>query len=253
MTDLPPTDNAEGENDYDATPAFIDLNSAVEVNVPEGDAPMDDDDAPMQDDAHQAQDDNDGNASANSAPIIDQSKATFHSHTDAIYAISSHYDASSHCLTIASGGGDDRAYLHYVTTSNSADNNNASQVTKTVPLSHPHTDSISCVALNLGCKPQVKLVAVGSYDGAIVVYDASNAVEGAAGGLVKNLEGPSDVEWCCFHPKGGSVRDSFCISVCLFFCDGYCMFVLVGWLLSVTIFEIHTHTKRAWNCARAPQ
>ena len=44
-----------------------------------------------------------------------------------------------------------------------------------------------------------KLAAVGGYDGAIVLYDPDT------GNKLKELEGPSDVEWLCFHPKGGSV------------------------------------------------
>jgi ribosome assembly protein SQT1 len=44
-----------------------------------------------------------------------------------------------------------------------------------------------------------KYAAVGAYDGAIVVYDP------VSGAKIQELEGPSDVEFLCFHPKGGSV------------------------------------------------
>jgi ribosome assembly protein SQT1 len=78
-------------------------------------------------------------------------------------------------------------------------------VTKTIPLQHSHTDSVSCAAFNLDCGltedliKTPRLCATGAYDGAIVVYDPDT------GNKLKDLEGPSDVEWLCFHPKGGSV------------------------------------------------
>ena len=184
----------ENEEDYDETPSFIDLNSAVEVNVADSGEPMEDDD----DDVEKIMQEDD--AMRDNEPILDVSKVTVSSHSDAVYAVCAHYDTESQMLSIVSGAGDDCAYLHFVSP------NNKSPIVKTVPLSHPHTDSISAVAINnafvdndVSGKPQKKLVAVGSYDGAIVLYDAID------GGLVKVLEGPSDVEWCCFHPKGGTV------------------------------------------------
>eukprot|EP00581_Thalassiosira_minuscula_P007324 CAMPEP_0183704188 /NCGR_PEP_ID=MMETSP0737-20130205/1606_1 /TAXON_ID=385413 /ORGANISM="Thalassiosira miniscula, Strain CCMP1093" /LENGTH=484 /DNA_ID=CAMNT_0025931011 /DNA_START=27 /DNA_END=1481 /DNA_ORIENTATION=- len=187
------------EEDFNEAPAFIDMNSAVEVDVPDGNP--NDDEMMMDDDARDEHPSKtEGASSTTAAPIADQSKATFTSHTDAIYAVASHYDASSHTLSIASGGGDDRAYLHRITTA-------SQQLTQqTIPLTHPHTDSISCLAFNssfiakdVSGKVQQNLLAVGSYDGAIVLYDATD------GTLHHVLEGPSDVEWTCFHPKGGTV------------------------------------------------
>ena len=71
---------------------------------------------------------------------------------------------------------------------------------------HAHTDSVSSVAFNSRHVPPdatgkagQKLVAVGSYDGSLVLYDASN------GEVVKVLDGPTDVEFVDFHPKGGTV------------------------------------------------
>ena len=181
------------QEDYDETPSFIDMNSAVEVQVPDNSEPMDDDDnaASTHEDEMQIME---------TQTIVDVSKTTMTSHNDAVYAVCAHYDNESNVLSIVSGAGDDRAYLHFV-----AATGNGTEV-KTIPLVHPHTDSISTVAINndfvmkdVSGKPQKKLVAVGSYDGAIVLYDAID------GSLVKVLEGPSDVEWCCFHPKGGTV------------------------------------------------
>ena len=245
----PPSGNIDNdvENYEDEAPTFIDMNDAVEVNVPDGNIAIDDDDDIMMDDDNG---DNDaaqqqqlaaklnntnnsasGSASASSSsskvPIVDQSKATFTSHTDAIYAISSYYNPTTHTLSILSGGGDDRAYLHQVTTSTSSSSTSGvQQHTNTISLSHPHTDSISCVAFNtpyitndVGGKLQKNLVAVGSYDGSIVLYNADDNADDIAansntqqqqqqqgiGKLVQVLEGPSDVEFLTFHPKGGTV------------------------------------------------
>ena len=70
---------------------------------------------------------------------------------------------------------------------------------------------------DVGGKLQKNLVAVGSYDGSIVLYNADddNADDDTTnsntqqlqgiGKLVQVLEGPSDVEFLTFHPKGGTV------------------------------------------------
>ena len=197
---------------YDESPTFIDMTSAVEVDVPDGDGIDDDDDVMMGDD-----DDDDDLPAASSLPaepIIDQSKATFSSHTDAVYAIASYYDISSHTLSIVSGGGDDRAYLHHINnilqqppmTSSISISISTTATTTTIPLSHPHTDSISCVAFNTpyithdtSGKIQQNLIGVGSYDGSIILY---NAIDGT---LVCTLDGPTDVEFLTFHPRGGTV------------------------------------------------
>jgi hypothetical protein len=87
---------------YDETPTFIDMNSAVEVDVPDDNIDgIDDDDDVMMDD-----DEENNNEDSPSEPVIDQSKLTFSSHTDAVYAIASHYDSASKTLSIVSGGGE---------------------------------------------------------------------------------------------------------------------------------------------------
>lgn len=201
------------DGDADDAPAFIDMATAVEVDVPDrnpDDAVADADDAAMEEDAG----DDGGLASkrpptdagaTSAAAAVDRSKATFASHGDAVYAVASYYDAASRTLTVASGGGDDRACLHRLTASASDDGSSPPR-TATIPLSHPHTDSVSCLAFNapyvasdVSGETQRSLLAAGSYDGSIVLYDAAD------GSLVRVLEGPSDVEWTTFHPKGGTV------------------------------------------------
>jgi WD40 repeat protein len=207
----------EAQEEYDEEPTFIDMNSAVEVNVPDEGEPMDDDD----DDAIKDSLPHDNEMQTATTTVVeDSSKFTLTPHKDAIYAICSHYDDESKMLSIVSGAGDDRAFLHFLSSDSTV------QQPTTIPLVHPHTDSISSVAINnayvnsdVSGKPQKKLVAVGSYDGAIVLYDAVD------GTLVKVLEGPSDVEWCCFHPKGGTVSLVFIEGLsCLMFMM-YCVYL----------------------------
>ncbi|KAL3763426.1 hypothetical protein ACHAWU_001999 [Discostella pseudostelligera] len=197
--------NDDDDDIYDETPTFIDMNSAVEVDVPDNDNidDIDDDD----DDVMMDDDEENNNEDSPSEPVIDQSKLTFSSHTDAVYAIASHYDSTSKILSIVSGGGDDRAYLHRINLNNDAISTSAtSTTTTTIPLSHPHTDSISTVSFNTpyitsdtSGKLQANLIGIGSYDGSILLY---NTLDGTK---LCHLEGPSDVEFLTFHPKGGTV------------------------------------------------
>ena len=190
---------AEGfPEEYDEEPAFIDANADVEVEVEDGDEPMSDDD-----------EDEDGKAGGGEggnqplATVEDHSLINIKSHAGPVYAVSTHFDAATKALHIVSGGGDDRAYLHTMTTGSAP---TAPPQVRTTPLTHAHTDSVSSVAFNSRHVPPdatgkagQKLVAVGSYDGSLVLYDASN------GEVVKVLDGPTDVEFVDFHPKGGTV------------------------------------------------
>jgi ribosome assembly protein SQT1 len=166
----------------DETPAFVDMNDVVEVDV-DDDAPMNEDDEENIADQPEAE---------ISAPIIEMSKSKVDSHTDAVYAVASFMQDDK--LSIISGGGDDKAVLHQVSSTGSASRN----------LSYNHADTVSCVAFNMAyvsadLAKTPRLAAVGSYDGTIVLYDPDTAEQKL------KLEGPSDVEWLCFHPKGGSV------------------------------------------------
>ena len=171
--------------------SFINLNEAVEVEVNDDDVPMDDDD----DDDDEVEENPDAPAS-NMEEQPDMSIQTITSHnSSSVYTVASHYDHFTNCLSIITGGGDDKAFLHKL------DNNNA---VATVLLAHAHTDSVSSVASNekyisedLTKTP--KYIAVGAYDGSIVLYNPDS------GEKIKVLDGPTDVEFVSFHPKGGSV------------------------------------------------
>mmetsp|Transcript_25402 Transcript_25402/g.45852 ORF Transcript_25402/g.45852 Transcript_25402/m.45852 type:complete len:479 (-) Transcript_25402:94-1530(-) len=166
--------------DMEEPAVFVDMQDAVEVEV-------NDDDVPMDEDQEEA-------APSDATSVQDMSKAKVESHTGPVYSVAAHnYDSTK--LLILSGGGDDKSFLHQVVPGNAP---------STLLLAHAHSDTVSCVAFNnryvsddLSKTP--KLAAVGGYDGAIVLYDPDT------GSKLKELEGPSDVEWLCFHPKGGSV------------------------------------------------
>lgn len=194
-------ENDEDDEFVDETAEFINPDEVEEVLV-------DDDNVPM-DDADDDDDEVDGEDQQQpQLPLVtDMSRIKLESHTGAVYAVASFYHPISKQLTIVSGGGDDRAYLHQIAPTNSNDDgmNPISSTSKL--LQYAHTDSVSSVAINLEFIPESstdiaknpRLIAVGGYDGVIVLYDADT------GEFLKQLEGPTDVEWLCFHPKGGTV------------------------------------------------
>lgn len=182
---VPPLDD---DDIVDETPSFIDMNDAVEVKVDENDVPMDD-----EDDVVESAPASTATTETAKDPTVDMSKATISTHTDAVYSVASSLEGGQ--LSILSGGGDDKSIMHKMATPPTV----ASQ-----PLAYAHTDTVSCVGYNLpyvspDLKKTPRLAAVGGYDGAIVIYDPDTAEQKL------KLEGPSDVEWLCFHPKGGSV------------------------------------------------
>jgi WD40 repeat protein len=190
----------DDDENVDDTPDFI-LNpdDVEEVHVDDDAEPMDED----EDDDNQADD-------QEQVVVNDMSKVQIHIHTGHVYAVATYYDSSTSTLQLLSGGGDDKAFWHQWAVVAPA------AVEATAPtsmqLSYAHTDSVSCVAFNLpylsppSTTPEetsdasTRYLAVGAYDGAIIIYDADTQQK------VQEFEGPSDVEWLCFHPKGGTVR-----------------------------------------------
>jgi WD40 repeat protein len=179
----------EDEDLVDETPEFLTAGEdAVEVNVDDDNVPMDEDEEEEDMNALVQQEESE-------QMMIDMAKAKMESHTDSVYAIGSYLDPTTKTLTILSGGGDDKAFLHKIAPGVAQESH---------LLEHTHTDSVSCVALNMPYITQdltktPKYAAVGGYDGAIVLYDPDT------GKKLQNLEGPTDVEWLCFHPIGGTV------------------------------------------------
>lgn len=201
---------------YDG-PVFLNPNDQNVVEVPIDDDP---DHMPMdEEDEEEGNDDTNDNHNdtllTEDNAVPDLSLVQLASHTGPVYAVAAHLSnnniASNH-LVIVSGGGDDKAYLHHVTTTTPT----AAVSTTTTPtltpttrsqwLEHAHSDSVSCVALNAPFvsstdpHPTPRLVAVGAFDGSLVLYQADT------GAKFWTIDaGPSDIEWLCFHPKGGTV------------------------------------------------
>ena len=183
--------------DFDDSPQFIDMNDAVEVKV--------DDDIPMDDDEEDLEDTALGDEDAGSEVVVDMSKAKIESHSDSVYTVAcfmsqpENGNGSQRILSVLSGGGDDKSFLHRV-----VPGSDGTSTTSTLPLSFNHTDTVSCSAFNLAFvsddhKKTPPLAAVASFDGNILLYDP------ASGEQKLKFEGPTDVEWLCFHPKGGTV------------------------------------------------
>mmetsp|Transcript_24218 Transcript_24218/g.51446 ORF Transcript_24218/g.51446 Transcript_24218/m.51446 type:complete len:475 (+) Transcript_24218:94-1518(+) len=185
-----PIPGAEGDI-VDDVNDFIDMKDAVEIQV--------DDDLPMEDDEENAAQGTivEGGVDVVEETVADMSSFQLRSHTDSVYTVASFVENGE--LSILSGGGDDKAFQYKISADTTGERS-----TTVLPLSHPHTDTVSSVAYNtqyVGSDPKKtpRLGAVGSYDGTIVVYDA------LTGAQKLKLEGPSDVEWMSFHPKGGTV------------------------------------------------
>ncbi|GKZ00190.1 hypothetical protein MPSEU_000972000 [Mayamaea pseudoterrestris] len=177
----------QGDDDDDNAPAFIqaDDDGVVEVQVDEDDVPMDDDN----------DDDNDNVVDSAAPAAPDASKLRLAAHSGPVFCVASHYSPDTHTLSIVSGGGDDKAFLHCINASNETTSSSHF-------LEHAHTDSVSSVAMNVDYVDENKIprmIAVGAYDGAVCVYDYDSQTH------LHTYEGPTDVEWLAFHPKGGSV------------------------------------------------
>lgn len=174
--------------DQDGDDNFINPEEAVEVEV-------DDENVPMEEEEDEEEDD-DIEDHNNGAETPDLSLVTIDSHNrNSVYAVTSYYDEASSTLHILTGGGDDRAFLHTLTNDSNFGHNLKSKPLKS------HADSVSCVAFNYNytlTATDTKYMAVGSYDGSIAIYSPDGA-------HITNLEGPTDVEFLSFHPKGGSV------------------------------------------------
>jgi len=132
---------------------------------------VDDENMPMEDD-----DEEEEVQPKPAAP--DQSQHQRKSHSGPVYSVLATSDAHNNLL-IWSGGGDDQAFCHSA---------------ESTRLPHNHTDSVSSVAAYGN-----EAVAVGAYDGTIAIYDFNTRE------LIHTLEGPTDVEWVCFHPTSRDV------------------------------------------------
>mmetsp|Transcript_46697 Transcript_46697/g.119165 ORF Transcript_46697/g.119165 Transcript_46697/m.119165 type:complete len:424 (-) Transcript_46697:17-1288(-) len=158
------------------------LDGAVVVND------LDDDDA-MPDESDDDDDPDDGGAGPSElpGPGDDDSLHSFEAHTDAVYAVAW---SPKHPDLVASGGGDDMAFIWRVGEDAFEENHG-----DTLELAG-HTDSIVAMSFNAAGD----LLATGGMDGFVKVWNSSN------GDLVQTLEGPGEaINWLEWHPKGDIV------------------------------------------------
>ena len=188
--------------------AFIDLDDAVEVEVDDS-VPMDDDDNDDENENENIHESGNlnieehGETNQNQQP--DMSIYTIKSHSSSsVYCVDTHFVNNHKLLSIISGGGDDKAFLHIVSP--------IDKQIQTILLAHPHSDSISAVAFNTPYITDDRTktphyIAVGSYDGTVALYnpDDSSSISNNSKPPIQVLDGPTDVEFISFHPKGGSV------------------------------------------------
>jgi angio-associated migratory cell protein len=194
-------DLEEEDNELETAPAFLDPNDqAIEVPVDDYE-PL----AEEEDDEDQDQEDNNADASEQEQQLPEQDEMStrqIHFHTGPIYAVE--FVDENHSDRIVTGGGDDQAALHDITTVVDAGSSSGSRSL------HQAKDSVVAIAV---C---ANFIAIGSYDGRIIVLSSSSSAGGvattgteAAGDPNNNetatrfeLDGPTDVEWLNFHPTG---------------------------------------------------
>ena len=118
---------------------------------------------------------------------VETAKTIFSGHADAPYCVAvspAQGTAGTANVLVASGGGDDLAYMWDPMTGN------------TVHKLEGHKESVCSIAFNF----DGTLLATAALDGGIRVWNTTN------GELVQALEGPEeDIHWISWHPKGNVI------------------------------------------------
>mmetsp|Transcript_20091 Transcript_20091/g.33498 ORF Transcript_20091/g.33498 Transcript_20091/m.33498 type:complete len:416 (+) Transcript_20091:3-1250(+) len=199
-----PNSDDEGENDEEA---FVDPHDVVAAY----DLPEDDDDV-NSGDVMEDDDRDEDLEEPETLNVQDDAAAVMRGHTDSVYAVAI---SGTDPDVVASGGGDDRAFLWSVSSG------------QHVHELRGHTDSIA--ASNFSADG--RLLATGSMDGSVRIWDVHS------GACTVALEGPSEaIEWLCWHPRGpalvaGSSDGTAWMWNCV---SGQCMQVFSGHSASVT-------------------
>ncbi|KAJ3148670.1 hypothetical protein HDU89_004520 [Geranomyces variabilis] len=171
---------ANGQHEEDL--GYIDAEDATEeVYEVGGEAPIsDEDDNHMDLDEEEDEDDEDDEDGEPEAPYVDDSVQAFTEHRQPVYAVAINPKQSNMVLT---GGGDDQGYIW-----------NAETGAKVYQLAK-HDDSIVAAAFSA----DGQYAATGGMDGKVHVSSSST------GESVCVLEGPTEITWLTWHPRGNVV------------------------------------------------
>ncbi|KAJ2121520.1 60S ribosomal subunit assembly or modification protein [Coemansia sp. RSA 720] len=161
--------SVEHEYEEDVEETYVEEGDIADVIPDDMDDNMDDD---MDDDMNQ-----DASGSQDQVVLEDDSVQGFFTHKEPVFAVDMHPTDPS---IVVSGGGDDKAYLWDTTT--------GAQIMEL----EQHDDSISSVKFST----DGTLVATGGMDGKINVYNVAEQKKTA------QLEGPDDIQWMHWHPRG---------------------------------------------------
>ncbi|KAK9868612.1 hypothetical protein WJX84_003631 [Apatococcus fuscideae] len=119
--------------------------------------------------------------------LVDDSIFCLAAHADSVYAVAW---ADSSQKVVATGGGDDLAFLWKLVPTDSGESPGPAKELS------GHEDSVSVLAFNASGQQ----LATGGLDGIVCVWAARN------GALLHTLEGPAEaVEWLAWHPGGALV------------------------------------------------
>ncbi|KAJ3006951.1 hypothetical protein HKX48_009380 [Thoreauomyces humboldtii] len=160
--------------------AYLAADEVREEVHDDGHQPVSDDDMDQGEMEEDSDEDEDGEDEGADASYVDDSVGAFVEHREPVYAVAMHPRDSTLVLT---GGGDDRGYLWRTDTG------------EVVHQLSRHEDSIVAVAFNV----DGSLAATGGMDGKVHV---SSSVTGES---VVVLEGPTEITWLDWHPRGNVV------------------------------------------------
>lgn len=150
---------------------------------------------------------------------VDMSISTFSGHGDSVYCTAIHPSIPGLVIT---GGGDDNGYLWRYCPINPSDTIDGSKPNGIVSVFElaGHTDTVSCVGFNF----DGTFALTGSFDGTCRIWNVSTGEQHIV------LEGPEDIEWAEWHPKGNAVvAGSSDGTVWLWLTDtGQCVMVFAG-------------------------
>lgn len=166
------------EEDYGADLAHDDIQEIVPEHDERGDVPMDDDS-----DDEGAPQDGEGEG-ADKEEFVDNSIAAFYSHRKSVFSVSLHPSFPNPPLAL-SGGEDDGGWIW-----------NTQDGSEVVRLGG-HTDSVTSALFNAAGD----LAATGGMDGKVRIW-RKRSQDFLTWEFLTNLEGPDEVVWVDWHPKG---------------------------------------------------